>query len=86
MLEKTRFSSIHSLTLAFVDKGVVRISYIMGEEGDILRFLNKLKANKIFHGSLMGVHSTYLGTRMDKNGIKTTIPPAYNTKGYVLGT
>jgi hypothetical protein len=68
-----------------VDKGVVRISYM---EGDILQtFLNKLK-KQIFQ-RLCGFTlraGAFLGTRMDKNGIKTTIPSASNTKGYVLGT
>jgi hypothetical protein len=73
-LENPLFSRIHSLTLAFVDKGVVRISYITGEEGHPSDFLKIKKAN-ISKTMWFHTRAEYIlpfRTRMDKNGIKTT--------------
>lgn len=80
------FSRIHSLTLAYVDKGKVRIMYITGKEKDILQtFLNKLKSDffKDYVVSHFGAEYIlpYLGTRLDKNGIRTTIPTGLQYKG-----
>ena len=48
------FSKIYSLTVAFVDKGILRVKYITGEEKDLLQtFLNELKSDFFFFFQLV---------------------------------
>jgi hypothetical protein len=73
------FSKIYSLTIAFVEKESVRIKFITGEEKDIIQtFLNTLKNEhfKEFQVTHFGaeVILPYLGTRMDLNGFRTSLP------------
>ena len=80
------FSKIYSLTVAFVDKGILRVKYITGEEKDLLQtFLNELKSD--FFKEFQLVHSDaeymlpYLGTRLDIHGFRTSIPKDLIFKG-----
>ena len=80
------FSKIYSLTIAFVDKGILRVKYITGEEKDLLQtFLNELKSD--FFKEFQLVHSDaeymlpYLGTRLDIHGFRTSIPKDLTFKG-----
>lgn len=73
------FSKIYSLTIAFVEKESVRIKFITGDEKDIIQtFLNTLKNDhfKEFQVTHFGaeVILPYLGTRMDLNGFRTSLP------------
>jgi hypothetical protein len=80
------FSKIYSLTIAFVDKGILRVKYITGEEKDLLQtFLNELKSD--FFKEFQLVHSDaeymlpYLGTRLDIHGFRTSLPKDLHYKG-----
>lgn len=72
------FGKIYSLTLAFVEEQEVRIKYITGNEKDlILTFFNTINNDhfKDFRITHFGYEYLlpYLGTRIDMNGIKTTL-------------
>lgn len=80
------FSKIFSLTIAFVDNGLIRIKYLTGNEKDLLQtFLNELKGE--FFKEYQLVHSDaeymlpYLGTRLDINGFRTSLPKDLQYKG-----
>lgn len=80
------FSKIYSLTIAFVDKGILRVKYITGEEKDLLQtFLNELRGD--FFKDFQLVHSDaeymlpYLGTRLDIHGFRTSLPKDLHYKG-----
>lgn len=80
------FSKILSLTLAYVEEGVVRIKYITGNESDIIQtFLNTLKNDyfKDYQATHFGAEYIlpYLGTRMDLNGFRTSTPKGLIYKG-----
>ena len=68
------FSAIHSLTIAFVNEGVVRIKYITGEEKDLLQtFVNLLKSDHFKEYRLATFDAEvllpYLAIRFDKNAM-----------------
>lgn len=80
------FSRIFSLTVAIVEDNIVKIIYYTGNEKDLIQtFLNTLKKDRFkdFTVTHFGAEYVlpYLGTRMDKNGIKTTIPSGLQYKG-----
>lgn len=80
------FSRIFSLTVAIVEDNVVKIIYYTGNEKDLIQtFVNTLKKDRFkdFTVTHFGAEYVlpYLGTRMDKNGIKTTIPSGLQYKG-----
>jgi len=73
------FSKIISLTLAYVETDVVRIIYYTGSEKDLIQtFLNTVKDSYFKEYSITHfgaeVLLPYLGIRVDKNKIKTSIP------------
>lgn len=80
------YSKIFSLTLAFVENNTIRIKYITGAEKDIIQtFLNTLKnehfkEHQITHFGAEYI-LPYLGTRMDLNGFRTSIPIGLVYKG-----
>lgn len=80
------FSRIFSLTLAFVEDNTVRVKYFTGTEKDLIQtFLNTLKSDyfkdyKITHFGAEYI-LPYLGTRIDMNSIKTTIPSGLTYRG-----
>lgn len=81
------FSKIYSLTIAFVNKGILRVEYITGGEKDLLQtFLNRLKSD--FFKEFQLVHSDaeymlpYLGTRLDIHGFRVSIPKDLHYKGF----
>lgn len=80
------FSKIYSLTLAFVDNGILRVKYLTGNERDLLQtFLNSVKGEYFKEFQL--VHSDaeymlpYLGTRLDIHGFRTALPKDLQYKG-----
>jgi len=79
------FSRIFSLTVAIVEDNIVKIIYYTGAEKDLIQtFLNTLKKER-FKDYLVTHFGAeyilpYLGTRMDKNGIRTTIPAGLQYK------
>ncbi|HSE99770.1 MAG TPA: hypothetical protein VLA48_02650 [Nitrososphaeraceae archaeon] len=80
------FSRIFSLTVAIVEDEIVKVIYYTGNEKDLIQtFLNTLKKDRFkdFTVTHFGAEYVlpYLGTRMDKNGIKTTIPSGLQYKG-----
>ena len=80
------FSRIFSLTVAIVEDNVVKIIYYTGAEKDLIQtFLNTLKKDR-FKDYLVTHFGAeyilpYLGTRIDKNGIRTSIPSGLLYKG-----
>jgi len=73
------FSKIYSLTLAFVENDNVRVKYIRGEEKDLITtFLNTIKNDHFKDFKLVHLDAEhmlpYLGIRMDRSSIKTSIP------------
>lgn len=73
------FSRIFSLTIAIVEDNTVKIIYYTGAEKDLIQtFLNTLKKDRFKDYTIthFGAETIlpYLGTRMDKSGIKTSIP------------
>lgn len=80
------FSRIFSLTIAYIVDGKIRVKYISGEEKDIIQtFLNTLKNeyykdHQVTHFGAE-VILPYLGTRMDMNGFRTSIPSGLQYKG-----
>jgi len=80
------FSRIFSLTVAIVEDEIVKVIYYTGNEKDLIQtFLNTLKKDRFkdFTVTHFGAEYVlpYLGTRMDKNGVKTTIPSGLQYKG-----
>jgi hypothetical protein len=73
------YSRIYSLTVAYVEKEQVRIVYYTGDEKDIIQtFLNTLK-NDYFKDYIVTHYGAeyilpYLGTRIDKSGIVSSVP------------
>lgn len=80
------FSKIYSLTLAYIHNNVVRIKYFTGTEKDLIQtFLNTVKSedfkeHRITHFGAEYI-LPYLGTRIDKNGIKAIIPQGLQYRG-----
>lgn len=73
------FSSIYSLTLAYVNEGEIRIKYFTGEEKSLINtFLNTLNDNHFSGATLVqyesGVLLPYLGIRMGLNNTETALP------------
>lgn len=80
------FSRIFSLSVAIVEDNIVKIIYYMGTEKDLIQtFLNTLKKDRFKDYTVTHFGAEYilpyLGTRIDKNGIRTTIPVGLNYKG-----
>jgi hypothetical protein len=80
------FSKIYSLTLAFVDSGILRVKYLTGNEKDLLQtFLNSVKGE--YFKDFQLVHSDaeyilpYLGTRLDIHGFRTSLHKDLQYKG-----
>lgn len=80
------FSKIYSLTIAFVDNGILRVKYLTGDEKDLLQtFLNNVKGE--YFKDFQLVHSDgehilpYLGTRLDIHGFRTSLPKDLQYKG-----
>jgi len=73
------FSKIFSLTLAFVENEEIRIIYYTGTEKDLIQtFLNTLKNEYFAEHTITHFDAEYvlpyLGTRIEKNRIRTTLP------------
>lgn len=80
------FSRIFSLTVAIVEDNIVKIIYYTGAEKDLIQtFLNTVKKDRFKDYTLthFGAETIlpYLGTRIDKNGIKATTPSGLQYKG-----
>lgn len=80
------FSKIYSLTLAFVEKDVVRVKYLTGNEKDLLQtFLNNLKGDYFKEHQLVHADAEYmlpyLGTRLDMHGFRTSLHKDLQYKG-----
>ena len=80
------FSSIFSLTLAYVEQNVVRIIYFTGSEKDLIHtFLNTTKKPYFKEYSITHFEAEimlpYLSIRMDKNKVKTSVSPDLKYRG-----
>lgn len=80
------FSRIFSLTVAIVEDNIVKVIYYTGKEKDLIQtFLNTLKKDRFKDYTVTHFGAEYilpyLGTRVDKNGIRTTMPIGLNYKG-----
>lgn len=80
------FSRIFSLTIAIVEDNTIKVVYYTGNEKDLIQtFLNTLKKDRFkdYIVTHFGAEYIlpYLGTRIDKNGIRTTIPTGLLYKG-----
>lgn len=80
------FSRIFSLTVAIVEDNLVKIIYYTGKEKDLIQtFLNTLKKDRFKEYTVTHFGAEYvlpyLGTRIDKSGIRTTIPVGLLYKG-----
>jgi hypothetical protein len=73
------FSRIFSLSVAIVEDNIVKIIYYTGAEKDLIQtFLNTLKKDRFKEYTVTHFGAEYilpyLGTRIDRNKIRTTIP------------
>lgn len=80
------FSRIYSLTVAIVEDNLVKVIYYTGNEKDLIQtFLNTLKKDRFKEYTVTHFGAEYilpyLGTRIDMNGIRTTIPVGLQYKG-----
>jgi hypothetical protein len=80
------FSRIFSLTVAIVEDSIVKIIYYTGNEKDLIQtFLNTLKKDRFKEYTVTHFGAEYilpyLGTRIDKNKIRTSIPVGLQYKG-----
>lgn len=80
------FSRIFSLSVAIVEDNIVKIIYYTGAEKDLIQtFLNTLKKDRFKEYTVTHFGAEYilpyLGTRIDKNKIKTSIPSGLLYKG-----
>lgn len=80
------FSRIFSLSVAIVEDNIVKIIYYTGAEKDLIQtFLNTLKKDRFKEYTVTHFGAEYilpyLGTRIDKNKIRTSIPSGLLYKG-----
>lgn len=80
------FSKIYSLTLGFVDNGILRVKYLTGNEKDLLQtFLNSVKGEYFKEFQLVYSDAEYilpyLGTRLDIHGFRTSLHKDLQYKG-----
>jgi hypothetical protein len=80
------FSRIFSLSVAIVEDNIVKIIYYTGAEKDLIQtFLNTLKKDRFKEYTVTHFGAEYilpyLGTRIDKNRIRTSIPSGLLYKG-----
>ena len=80
------FSRIFSLSVAIVEDNIVKIIYYTGVEKDLIQtFLNTLKKDRFKEYTVTHFGAEYilpyLGTRIDKNKIRTSIPSGLLYKG-----
>lgn len=80
------FSKMYSLSLAFVDNNKIRVKHFTGDEKDLLlNFINTVKSNYFKDYKIACFDSeyllAYLGIRLDKNGIKETLPSGLKYRG-----
>jgi hypothetical protein len=80
------FSRIFSLTVAIVEDNTVKIIYYTGHEKDLIQtFLNTLKKDRFKEYTVTHFGAEYilpyLGTRIDKNKIRTSMPSGLLYKG-----
>lgn len=73
------FSRIFSLSVAIVEDNIVKIIYYTGAEKDLIQtFLNTLKKERFKEYTVTHFGAEYilpyLGTRIDRNKIRTTMP------------